>query len=196
MSHVMYRERVRRVLDVDGRGLWVESDSGGRWFVRATECTIVGEGARDGTPLSPTTIAAEPAFPSPGSLPARGVPAGVPGNLSPTLFDLIDTPVARLTDPETAHEAARVAARHTKADTELVLQAHHRAGELGLTGSELEAATGRPYASIGPRRPGLVEAGLIAKAVGQRRPNARGNSEQVYVCTPLGHQLAQKASAA
>jgi hypothetical protein len=96
------------------------------------------------------------------------------------------------TDPETAHEAARMAARHTKADTELVLQAHHRAGELGLTGSELEAATGRPYSSIGPRRPGLVEAGLIGKAVGQRRPNARGNSEQVYVCSPLGHQIAQK----
>lgn len=116
------------------------------------------------------------------------------------LFDAVETnsvdhsiyvPVARLTDPETAHEAAHRARSRSAADADLVLKAHARAGEQGLTGYELEKATGRPYQSVGPRRPALEAAGLIVKAQGVRRPNARGNAEQVYRITADGMAAAR-----
>ncbi len=105
-------------------------------------------------------------------------------------------PAARATDPGTSHEAARRASSRAAADSELVLLAHCDAGERGLTGHELEAATRRPYESVGPRRPGLERLGLIAKVTGMRRENERGNPEQVYRITNAGKQEAARIRAA
>lgn len=60
------------------------------------------------------------------------------------------------------------------------------------TGWELEKATGRPYQSVGPRRPSLEAAGLLVKAQGVRRTNARGNAEQVYRITADGLRAAAR----
>ena len=105
-------------------------------------------------------------------------------------------PAARVTDPSTSHEAARRASSRAAADAELVLLAHADAGERGLTGSELEAATRRSYSVIGPRRPGLERLGLIAKVNGMRRENDRGNPEQVYRITGSGRDEAARIRAA
>jgi len=128
--------------------------------------------------------------------PSQSRPVAAPPLADPhdglTLFDLYVEPVARLTDPDTAHEAAHRARSRSAADADLVLKAHARAGEQGLTGYELEKATGRPYQSVGPRRPSLEAAGLIVKAEGVRRTNARGNAEQVYRITADGLRAAAR----
>lgn len=104
----------------------------------------------------------------------------------------------RTLDPTTSHQAAEKVRNRTKADTELVLVAHARAGARGLTGDELEQATGRPYQSVGPRRPALEkQLGYIAKrtdATGRvvTRTNRRGNSETVYAITPAGLAAARR----
>ncbi len=127
--------------------------------------------------------------------PSQSRPVAAPPLADPhdglTLFDLLSEPVARMTDPDTAHEAAHRARSRSAADADLVLKAHARAGEQGLTGWELEKATGRPYQSVGPRRPSLEAAGLIVKAQGVRRTNARGNAEQVYRITAAGMTAAR-----
>lgn len=102
------------------------------------------------------------------------------------VHDTSIVPAARSTDPSTSHDAARRASSRAAADSELVLLAHADAGERGLTGYELAAATGRWYSSVGPRRPGLERLGLIAKVTGLRRENDRGNPEQVYRITHAG----------
>jgi hypothetical protein len=94
-------------------------------------------------------------------------------------------PVARRTDPHTAHTAAAKASKVVTEARRLVLKAHYDAGEYGLTGEELEEATGRPYESVGPRRPWLEGAGWIRKSA-LRRPNRAGNMMQVYTITPTG----------
>ncbi len=106
------------------------------------------------------------------------------------VHDTSVVPAARSTDPSTSHDAARRASSRAAADSELVLLAHADAGERGLTGYELEAATRRPYQSVGPRRPGLERLGLIAKVPGLKRENERGNPEQVYRITHAGKEQA------
>lgn len=104
--------------------------------------------------------------------------------------------LARTTDPTTAHEAAGKAHHTAAGDRVLVLLAHAAVSERGLTGEELATATGRPYESVGPRRPALEAEGLLVKARDAdglvRRPNARGNPQQVYRCTPAGHAAAAR----
>mgnify|MGYP000384988883 FL=1 len=102
-----------------------------------------------------------------------------------TLIPVTPAPVARVSDPPTAHLAAHKARARAHADARLVLAAHVAAGEFGLTGEELEEVTGRSYESVGPRRPGLEGVGWLCKA-GVRRPNRAGNLMQVYVATPEG----------
>ena len=96
---------------------------------------------------------------------------------------VLSFPMARRTDPGTAHEAARKVSARAASDEALVLRAHEDAGSAGLTGDELAAATGRGYSQIGPRRKELERRGLVAPLVGVRRANCRGNQEQVYVAT-------------
>jgi len=122
----------------------------------------------------------------PGPSPARGLPSAnaQPG---PSLLDLLPaTPVARSTDPDTAHDAARGARARLTADMRLVLAAHVAAGERGLTGAELAAVTRRPYESVGPRRKPLEVAGLVEKA--ERRPKdpAYPNGSQVWAYRATG----------
>lgn len=85
---------------------------------------------------------------------------------------------ARTTDPDTSHDAARKVNVH--GDTWLLLRLHVEAGERGLTGDDIETVSGRPYQSLGPRRPWLVEAGWVA-ATGDKR-----NGKGVYTATPAG----------
>lgn len=118
-----------------------------------------------------------------------GTAGQAPGQATPvpTLLDLIDaTPVARSTDPDTAHDAARGARGRLTADMRLVLAAHVAAGERGLTGAELAAVTRRPYESVGPRRKPLEVAGLVEKA--ERRPKdpAYPNGSQVWAYRATG----------
>jgi len=103
-------------------------------------------------------------------------------------------PLARTSDPQTAHDAANVAKSAAAHNRIKALHAHAAAGEHGLTGDELELATGLPYEVIGPRRPALEAEGLIVKA-GVTRPNRRGNAQQVYVITEAGRAVADRAVA-
>lgn len=96
------------------------------------------------------------------------------------------TPTARASDPATAHDAASRAAVVELTHRMLCLHAHVYAGATGLTGSELENATGRPYEAIGPRRPSLEKAGLIRKATTADGRLRRRGGKQVYVATAAG----------
>jgi len=143
-----------------------------------TPRTIAPEASADrkaaaGTPpprvlASGAPIAATAPSPPPGPSPARGIPSAN-AQQGPSLLDLLDaTPLARATDPDTAHHAARAQAGRLTADMRLVLAAHVAAGERGLTGPELAAATRRTYEQIGPRRKPLERAGLVEQH--ERRP--------------------------
>ncbi len=105
------------------------------------------------------------------------------------------TPVARSTDPDTSWHAANKAKTVAAEDRIKCLMAHVKAGDSGLTGDELEQVTGRPYQSIGPRRPWLEDNGFIEKAHGVKRANRAGNAEQVYRITPAGYEMAAKLEA-
>ena len=95
-------------------------------------------------------------------------------------------PTARTSDPGTSHKAATRAAIKAESNKALLLIAHAEAGSRGLTGDEIETATGKPYQSIGPRRPALEEAGLVRKAIGDNGRLVERNDKQVYVITPMG----------
>ena len=103
-------------------------------------------------------------------------------------------PVARHSDPAAAHDAAIVAQINAAENRLAVLYAHADAGYDGLTGDELELATGKEYQTVGPRRPWLVEHGYVANK-GTRRNNRKGNAEGVYVITPAGRLLARRLRA-
>ena len=123
--------------------------------------------------------------------------AAFPGVASPAQQPppLRGQPLARTSDPQTAHDAANVAKSSTAANRLRVLIAHRDAGERGLTGDELAAATGEPYAVIGPRRPSLAEDGLIV-ATNVRRPSNRGVMQQVFCITEAGRITADSAAVA
>lgn len=101
-------------------------------------------------------------------------------------------PLARTSDPQSAHDAANVARSSAAANRMRVLIAHRDAGERGLTGDELAAATQLPYSVIGPRRPSLEADGLIY-ATNVRRPSNRGVMQQVYAITEAGRVTADRA---
>ena len=103
-------------------------------------------------------------------------------------------PLARTSDPQSAHDAANVARSSAAANRMRVLIAHRDAGERGLTGDELAAATQLPYSVIGPRRPSLEADGLIY-ATNVRRPSNRGVMQQVYAITEAGRVTADRAVA-
>ena len=131
--------------------------------------------------------------------------APVGGTATPRLPGTSNTPRARTSDPASAHQAAHRARSNAAINADRCLLAHGHAGTTGLTGDELEQVTGIAYQTIGPRRPALEDAGLIAKARDHdgrllRRTNRKGNPEQVYVITAAGRdeiaarQLTEAAS--
>lgn len=143
-------------------------------------CSPAAAGLGIGSPFDPAaSSAASPGVASPAQQPPP----------------LRGQPLARPTDPQTAHDAANVAKSSTAANRLRVLIAHRDAGERGLTGDELAAATGEPYAVIGPRRPSLAEDGLIV-ATNVRRPSNRGVMQQVFCITEAGRITADKAAVA
>lgn len=105
---------------------------------------------------------------------------------------------ARASDPATAHEAAARAATGELTNRMLCLHAHVYAGARGLTGDELENATGRPYEAIGPRRPSLEQAGLLRKATTVDGQLRKRGGKQVYVVTAAGitHYQQHRSAAA
>ena len=104
---------------------------------------------------------------------------------------MADAPRARLSDPATAHEAAARALPWASVARWIVLCAHADAGERGLTGNELEQATGKPYAKLGPRRPALEAEGLVEKVYKTPSQPVRREGQQVYRCTELGYEHAR-----
>lgn len=124
--------------------------------------------------------AVPPAVQAPSASPSDPAPHGVvaPGSGAAPLTAEPPLALARNTDPAPAHEAAAKVNVH--GDAWLVLRAHVEAGERGLTGDDLEAATGRKYQAIGPRRPWLEAQGWVA-ATGDRR-----GGKGVYVATAEG----------
>lgn len=89
-------------------------------------------------------------------------------------------PVARTTDPTTAHKAAERAQVRASFNAWLLLGAHIAAGERGLIGREHKAWTGLPYEAIGPRRKGLAERGWVADTGTER------DAQAVWVATAAG----------
>ena len=104
-------------------------------------------------------------------------------------------PIARLTDPPAAHEAAARVAEWAQVHRWIVLCAHADAGEHGLTGNELEQVTGRPYAKLGPRRPALERDGLVRKLYRTPSQPVRRDGQQVYVITSTGVEHAHAVRA-
>lgn len=92
----------------------------------------------------------------------------------------------RHTDPHASRIAAARAAYGARDNTDLCLRAHVDAGERGLTGDELAAATGVAYQAIGPRRPGLERDGLLEKVRGEDGRQLRRGGKGVYRATADG----------
>lgn len=102
-------------------------------------------------------IAANPVTPTPRAT------AAAPETTLPLVSG---APIARNSDPQAAHDAAARAAHDYTFDQWLVLAAHVASRD--LNGDELGAVCGRPYQSVGPRRPALERNGLIEET-GTRR---------------------------
>jgi len=105
----------------------------------------------------PAHIAANPVTPTPRAT------AAAPETTLPLVSG---APIARNSDPAAAHDAAARAAHDYTFDQWLVLAAH--VASVDLNGDELGAVCGRPYQSVGPRRPALERNGLIEET-GTRR---------------------------
>lgn len=120
------------------------------------------------------------------------------------LFDLVNpapdpeplfAPVARNTDPDTSHQAARYAAKTAATHRALALRELATAGPRGLTDFDLAARTRIPQTSIGKRRGELRDAGLVEDS-GTRRPSPSGTAAIVWRVTDLGRQAARQQKAA
>lgn len=95
--------------------------------------------------------------------------------------DLFDKPVARRTDPETSHAAARDVTLTASADRLLVLQI---LSTRSITDFELAAITGRQQTSIGKRRGECKQHDLVREARDGRgeivkRPAPSGSAAMV-----------------
>lgn len=107
-----------------------------------------------------------------------------PGTDPSDLPEWFPPPTARMTDPDTSHEAAASAAERAATDRALVLRLH-REHTAGLTDFELADLAGRQQTSLGVRRGELVKAGLIRNS-GLRRPAPSGAAATVWMMTYEG----------
>lgn len=120
------------------------------------------------------------------------------GDLFPDLYnpapDPLWTPVARTTDPETSHLAAKAAQAHFTADeaTALRIHAQHSAG---LTDFELADLAHIPQTSIGVRRKALQRRGYVEDS-GVKRPSPTRSPAIVWRITARGLQAAQQREVA
>lgn len=92
-------------------------------------------------------------------------------------------PLARKSDPDTSHQAARDATPRAGTHRARALVELRAAGENGLTDFELSARTGIAQTSIGVRRKELVDAGLV-KDSGKRRSAPSGSAAIVWLAAP------------
>ena len=88
-------------------------------------------------------------------------------------------PLARNSDPETSHRAAKDATPRANTHRAKALAALREAGPNGLTDFELAERTGIAQTSIGVRRKELVDAGYV-KDSGRTRPAPSGSSAIVW----------------
>ncbi len=191
---VAYKGEQWTVDELDGLACWI-SNGTGRRFPAQAECTQIAVGDKHSAAPTATIAAAEPGMQE-SAAPVRGGPAtSDAGTAASTRAGSAAVPLARTTDPQTSHDAAHTARGRARQDAWLVLVAHRNAGDQGLTGTELEDATDRPYQSVGPRRPALCAAGWIEAWEGCKRPNRRGNPEQVYRITTDGSEYVAAAIA-
>lgn len=86
--------------------------------------------------------------------------------------------MARQSDPDTSHAAARDAAPNAQTNRALALRLL-RDHPNGLTDFELAALTGLQQTSIGKRRGELRDAGLVYDT-GERRPSPSGSKAIVW----------------
>lgn len=98
-------------------------------------------------------------------------------------------PVARNTDPQTAHQAAEHAAMRAGTMRALALRELAAAGDRGLTDFELAHRTRSQQTSIGKRRGELVRMGLVESA-GSTRPSPSGSPAMVWRVTVAGVRAA------
>lgn len=103
-----------------------------------------------------------------------------------------DRPMARVTDPETSHQAAASAASRKATDQALVLRIHAAHPE-GLTDFELADIADRIQASLGVRRGELRNAGLIVNS-GVKRPSPSGSPSIVWRISEAGMRAALEAA--
>lgn len=85
---------------------------------------------------------------------------------------------ARLTDPETSHEAAQAIEPHLGRLESIVLAAIRQAPD-GMTIDELAAATGLDKVTVSPRIKPLCKKGFIYTN-GDRRPGRSGKSGLIW----------------
>jgi hypothetical protein len=88
-------------------------------------------------------------------------------------------PVARTTDPDTSHEAARRAVKLAPTLRARCLAELTRAGARGLTDFELADNVHSQQTSAGKRRHELYRAGLVVKS-DERRPSPSGSPAIVW----------------
>ena len=94
---------------------------------------------------------------------------------------------ARITDPDTSHEAAQLPRRNGQ---EVALLAHYHRIRRGLTDFELAEFTDTIQTSIGKRRHELMLAGYI-EGTDLRRPSPSGSPAKVWRITPEGIDAAR-----
>lgn len=170
----------------------------GRAVTNCAESKLIPvEAATHGTTDAPTAGAANYAAVGasssrPGGSPITPGAGTAAATVSPAVAAApIDEPSARATDPQPAHDAAKTAKALASERRIICLLAHETAGGEGLTGHELEAATGIEYDVIGPRRPWLERNGFL-EPNGLRRANPKGNTEGVYVITEAGRDMCRR----
>lgn len=107
---------------------------------------------------------------------------------SPDLTRLPLMPPARHNAPAgTSKVAAQRIAGHAAKQRADVLAVIVKAGALGATDAEIEAATGLRAQSVSPRRGELVKLGLVIDS-GERRPTPRGRPAAVWVAASLARK--------
>ena len=89
-----------------------------------------------------------------------------------------DRGLARWSDPTTSHQAA--AQVNVKGLQQVAAEAHLKAGLRGLTGWELEQATGIRHDTITPRLRPLIRKGILVES-GQTRPGPTGVAQRVLI---------------
>lgn len=92
-------------------------------------------------------------------------------------------PVARRSDPDTSHAAARDARAGAASVRARCLVALRNAGERGLTDFELADEVGSQQTSAGRRRKDLVDLGLVEDSK-ERRPAPSGSDAIVWRAVP------------